>query len=380
MKILIAGASVRWMAESAKRAGLNFVAADLFADQDTRRAGRVHQMLRFHQIAEVVRRESPTHLIFGGGFENHPELLDALPANINLLSAEPRQLIRCNDWRQLAELFGDQFPQCKPELEENDCPTDWIIKNPGSAGGRGIQPATTNPAAKAVPGRYFQQRINGTSFGANFLTDGNQTKLLGTFRQLPSPGSGARQFWYTGSLGPICLSRAISTCLQITGQTVAQKFQLKGLFGIDFILTSDRQLYFLEINPRPTASAELLDLAIVNPHGSLVSAHVRACLGRLQEFEVAALPIQGKRIVYWCPSKNERRSIYPTSSLTDHWLTIDPNQTGWRLADIPVAETEILPDQPVATILASANDVHTVESRLDQAHFEIMRQLESSIE
>ena len=53
------------------------------------------------------------------------------------------------------------------------------------------------------------------------------------------------------------------------------EFGLKGLNGIDFLLTADDEPMFLEVNPRYSASMELFAAAMAD----LFSLHVKACQG-----------------------------------------------------------------------------------------------------
>jgi predicted ATP-grasp superfamily ATP-dependent carboligase len=70
---------------------------------------------------------------------------------------------------------------------------------------------------------------------------------------------------------------------QIVG-AIVREFHLVGVNGMDFILTSGTA-YPLEINPRYTASMELVERA----YGiNIFDAHLAACQGRLPAFDLGA--------------------------------------------------------------------------------------------
>ena len=64
-----------------------------------------------------------------------------------------------------------------------------------------------------------------------------------------------------------------SARIGLLGDFLAASYRLVGLFGVDFIL-SDGQPWPVEINPRYTASVEVLELAL---RRSLLAEHRRAC-------------------------------------------------------------------------------------------------------
>ena len=95
--------------------------------------------------------------------------------------------------------------------------------------------------------------------------------LIGVTRQLiGAPGS---PFAYRGSIGPVTISERLKARLDLMGRVLASEFALVGLFGVDFILRDDEP-WPVEVNPRYTASVEVLELALGR---SLLAEHLRAC-------------------------------------------------------------------------------------------------------
>src|SRR5262249_33140089 len=70
----------------------------------------------------------------------------------------------------------------------------------------------------------------------------------------------AGPFQYCGSIGPIEPEWCLQEELELLGNVIAEGCSLRGLFGIDGI-RAESHLYSVEVNPRYTASMELLDYA-----------------------------------------------------------------------------------------------------------------------
>jgi predicted ATP-grasp superfamily ATP-dependent carboligase len=123
---------------------------------------------------------------------------------------------------------------------------------------------------------------------------------------------------------------------------LTRRFQLRGVNGIDLVVAMDDsgpQPYLVEVNPRYTASMELLERA----YGlNIFSHHLAAMEGHLPEFSLAdRLPSRhtyfGKAVVY------ARRTV--TMPETAGWV-----ERGRR--DIPFPGERIEAGHPVCTVLA----------------------------
>ena len=77
-----------------------------------------------------------------------------------------------------------------------------------------------------------------------------------TANQLPSNKSNL-PFVFCGLDGPIELNDSIDQEALRISKLIVQKFKLRGFNGIDF-LVSDKAVHFLDLNPRITASFEIL--------------------------------------------------------------------------------------------------------------------------
>jgi predicted ATP-grasp superfamily ATP-dependent carboligase len=175
-----------------------------------------------------------------------------------------------------------------------------------------------------------------------FVADGRRATLLGVSQQLIGDAAfGAKGFQYCGSLlgkslaAPSGFDGLVGRLEEIVGHLTAA-FHLVGVNGMDFILKDD-EIYPLEVNPRYTASMELVEMA----YGlNIFSIHLAACDGTLPPFDIRRAPetYWGKAILF-----AEREAI---AQETEGWL-----DRGIR--DIPFPGERIRAGSPICTLLVS---------------------------
>jgi uncharacterized protein len=144
---------------------------------------------------------------------------------------------------------------------------------------------------------------------------------------------------------------------------LASEFGLVGLFGVDYIL-SDDEPWPIEVNPRYTASVEVLELAL---RRSLLAAHLRACDPELfasirASATASSLPdpgVIGKAIIY-----ASRSVVTPDIPIDHSWR--DDAFAVQTVADVPWPATRIEAGQPVMTVFSTDSDMSSCESRLDR--------------
>jgi predicted ATP-grasp superfamily ATP-dependent carboligase len=304
--ILIIGASARAAAESAQRAGFLPHAIDLFADRDllaiAASALRCPMADYPHGLIALARQHPGLPLLLTGAMENHLDTVAALATGREMLGPDVAAMRAA----RACDVFeGLRHPATCTSLPRAG---DWLLKPRRSAGGRGIR--AWSPGTPLPPGHVLQQCVAGRSLGAVY----HSGDLLGVSEQLiGDPALGARDFLYAGSVGPLPLSPAIEEQFTTLGRTVASRARLKGLFGIDCILDHDQQLWPLEVNPRYTASVELLEratgLIALNPSRVLGDARPAVTLAKgivyatrdvvapdLMEPDISDVPAIGERI------------------------------------------------------------------------------------
>jgi predicted ATP-grasp superfamily ATP-dependent carboligase len=365
LDLLIVGASTRAAAYSARRAGLSPACIDLFADRDLRAIALASSIARGdYPQGLAVRAEAlePCPWMYTGGLENHPELVDRIAARRPLWGNPGAVLRRVRDPRAVAECLGRAALPC-PAVRLDPCglPRDgrWLVKPLASAGGAGILPLEPGTAASS-PSRpcYYQERIEGPGFSAIFVAGPDATLLAGVTRQrLGRPGA---PLAYAGSVGPWPVAHALEQQLGALGTTLAGEFGLRGLFGVDFVINSGAP-WPVEVNPRYTASVEILELALGRP---LLADHRRAFdpdapLASIEAFPQPRPRIVGKQIVF-APAACQFPDNEPPRQLAASPFNLP------ELGDIPDPGTRFDPGDPVLTVFAAADHPDECLSALER--------------
>lgn len=258
--LLICGASVRAAAWSAHRAGWREIhALDLFGDEDLRRNAivRVLPMSEYPRgflaLSEVVPRGP---FLYTGGLENDPLLIDRVASVRELWGNSGKTLRAVRDPLRLTQALQEAG---LPHAEiRRDVPSSveaaWMRKRRRGAGGLGVCLWDGGPLQR---GEYLQRFIPGVPHAAVFQCSRESCHMLGVTRQLLREGT----FQYCGSVGPVDLGGDVNRTLERLGQTLVARFQLRGVFGVDFVF-HDGEPYPVEVNPRYTASIEILERAL----------------------------------------------------------------------------------------------------------------------
>jgi predicted ATP-grasp superfamily ATP-dependent carboligase len=356
--LVILGASVRAAAASACRAGLTPYCGDLFADVDLRGVAVAVRVTDYPEgLADVARSAPPGWWMYTGGLENHPDLVDRTAAERPLAGNRGDVLRRVrNPLEVCCVLRKASLAVPAVSLNPADAPRDgsWLRKPLASAGGRGIEAFRGEPASGS---HYYQQHIAGPSYSAVYLADNRRAALLGVTRQLVGTRwAGARPFHYAGSIGPIMLAEELVVQFVEIGRALAAAFGLVGLFGVDTVV-SNSSVWPVEVNPRITASVEILERAGLF---SAVGLHMASCRGHLAPLASLAPPMSlfGKAILY-APSD---LVIRPEFTEMAECELARPSWPG--LADVPPAGTSIRVHHPVCTVFAEGADEAAVVAGL----------------
>jgi predicted ATP-grasp superfamily ATP-dependent carboligase len=234
----------------------------------------------------------------------------------------------------------------------------WLVKRLHSSGGVGVRFAEPGETSKQRRGSFYQEFIEGQTASATFVAACDRAALLGATRQLLGRDIGLedRPFLYAGSVAPLQITADETAQLQLLGRTLAARFGLIGLFGVDFVRTQDA-LWLIEVNPRYTASIEVLERAT---GASFLALHAAACeRGHIPDQPIArASPFVGKHVVYAAHDL-----IIPAAI---EQLIADWNRPGQFLgiADLPRISEAIQSGQPIATVLAEGKSNDEVRSTL----------------
>ena len=381
--MLIVGGSTRAAAWSALRAGLQPVCADLFADVDLR------------EIADVISpRDYPDSLavdlagvrsdgwFYTGALENRPDLIDSLLMTAKnrgeLWGTPPPALRIIRDPVRLREtLHRAGFPTLDLQVgSAPPCDGRWMQKPLHSAGGRGVRIWDEASARLSTSESVYYQRFQrGESLSALFHASDHDLFFLGMCRSLTdsfrsnAPGPNM----YCGTIGPLVASLSESSFDATTARQSLEQAHalaacgLRGLFGIDLIRDEYGTPWVVEVNPRYTASVEILELASRQP---LIFPPDREIdHSKTSAFSRSSSPDRSpaKRIV-------AKQVLYAPRKL------IAPDFSSWRgtpsvwqvpiVADLPVPGSLIDATWPICTVMAEgineAECQQQLQARVDQ--------------
>jgi len=364
--LFIIGASTRALADSAYRLGLQATCLDQYADADlTRKAHQVNQLSFDESGRPLLAAESFRDIvgqapwIYTGPLENQSGWLATAAEGTRLYGNSATVTHRVRDIHALADwLRAASAPMAMPGMRPiHDRPkrlAGWLWKTENSSGGWEVVKARTrlsrrNDSAEPQSG-YWQKRIIGPAYGVTIASDGPNAVVIGTCRSLH--GAPGRPFAYAGSSGPE-RSVHVRRMENILGELAAEltrSFGLRGLWNIDVVYEPRHDRWFLlEINPRPSASMEVLELAarqsLLEIHLAVFRDSGKGWLERANELKARLAQTRHqvtKRIVYaW---RNLRLTRH---NLPDVCMEPWPRQAFF--ADIPHPGTCIPAGYPVMT-------------------------------
>lgn len=356
-RLLILGASARAAAASARRAGFEPFAIDLFADADTK---RICDCLKCppedypNGLFRLARLAPPMPWMYTGGLENYPELVDQLAKDRQLLGNWSRHIqpVR-NPFILYATLTAHGFhtPDVLPFGGPTPDGDQWLAKRIRSSAGQGV--GWYDYHTGRANGDYVQRFVQGTGMSAVYVSMPWRVYPIATTLQLVGQQwLHAKPFAYCGNIGPIELPDETSATLSMIGSVVTQFGPKSGLFGVDFVLDGERRPHVIEVNPRYPASAEVLDHAFGQ---SLVRCHVEwANWDGEDASDWSGWPAFVKRFVvgkaiYYAPHQVTIPACGPWDESLAHADDV------WRrpdYADIPHPGDVIGRGHPVLTILA----------------------------
>lgn len=373
------------MAESAVRGGYNVVTLDYFGDRDQKELVQNYSLMRdfqlgfsAHALLVASRGLDFEAICYNSGLENHPEVVQKLAKGHILLGNSPSTLWRVRDWAHLrAVCQQENIPHPVTRLPGEEQPVGpsgpsvrlglnrWLTKPARGGGGRGIYFWKGNALGE---GRILQQWIPGRPGSAAFVADGQRCVLLGITEQLIGRRElGARGFTWCGNILPLSLPASKRDAVLREVREMAEKltraFGLRGVNGVDFVLSRNKAgppvPYLMEVNPRYTASMELVEWA----YGlNIFHLHIRSFDGELPSFSLEETIDQ--------PGFCGKGIVYATRD------TVMPETAGWRARnrrDIPFPGEKIGAHRPMCTVLAQGASRDDCWSRLLAAAEEVYR-------
>lgn len=374
--LIIIGASARSAAQSAIRAGYTPWCVDLFADRDLKEIAPVHRCAWEdypHGLLEVVERSSlprQTPLLYTGGLENYPDLINAVDRPMMGCPAGTLRKVRdVHVFHRLEPCAGLCFCDIllEPPSPSPVVSLPYLLKPMHGTGGRGIQHWH---AGNAVEGEYFWQHyINGTPISALFVAENHASRFIGVTEQLIGCSMlGASGFSYCGSIAPYRVSPKQVSVLEHLGNELCRHVPIRGPFGIDMVVDDDGDIWPVEINPRYTASIEVIERMgdvcvlgmasamtnhLINHPGGLQQDHRQSCS--------LADPVFGKGIVY----------ARTDCIVSDLYELLDAM---W-IADVPAIGERVARGHPICTVFASGASRNECAFQLGKTAEKIYRHL-----
>lgn len=394
--VLLIGASTRALAFSILRSGMKPWCLDLFNDADLLAVAPDSKRCPFSgypaSLPNLLQDAPIGRVIYTGGLENHPRLISAFAEQRPLWGNNESSLRSVRDPFHVASLLsadGLRFPGTFRTQEVADGRFQLLRKPRKSAGGNQISIADRDDSESI--GFYFQQFIPGPSFAAVFCAYRDRTVLLGVTEQLTGEEwLNAKPFHYCGSIGPVSLPAKLRETLARIGETLRGGCGLRGLFGVDFIL-HDNEPWPVEVNPRYTASIEVLEYAshrtiaptITNWPGLKAMEHHRDAFDNVGEPAAQARVLQSESLTLACAEGSQ--SLVGKAVLFAPEMLIVPEKTRISIntdpfirpdvADIPRAGETIEEGWPILTVFAEASTLEDCRAELKRRSDEMMRRI-----
>lgn len=357
------------MAESAKRAGYDFVTLDYFGDADQKEIcenySLNHEFEEEYRLDNLFRHSRDlefTHAIYGSGFENRPELVAELEGRCTVLGNPSKTLKEVRNWKRFFRVLKKEnilFPRTEvvsleeaKEVVRKD--KRWLIKPLKSGGGHGICEGWDIGDVEGLGEEVMvQEYINGKPASATVICSKEDCLFLGATEQLI--GDSFKKYRYVGNIAPLEGKKETIEKIERTTGKIAKAFGLKGSNSIDFLIKKDEP-YVVEVNPRITGAMEVLERAYsIN----ILELHGRACMGELAELEIGKpRGFFGKRILF-----------------ADKNITFKINGLDF-VKDVPHRNELIGAGNPVCTVFGEGNTVKQCRIDLWEKEKDIRRLLE----
>jgi predicted ATP-grasp superfamily ATP-dependent carboligase len=375
MTIVVVGFTARAMAASAVSAGYAVRTVDFFGDEDLRRLAPnlsldrdLRQPYSAGALLAAAMRDPVDTVVWLASLENHPGIISAFARRCRVLGSPADSVARVRDWTRLARALNTHGIRTPRTLQPgDDVPSgSWLAKPRRSGGGHGIHVWRGDVLDEAW---LLQERVNGIPCSVSFAADGRRAILLGISEQLIGRAEfGASGFRYCGSIYPLLpppplALRDLVGPLQEMVQVLAAEFGLLGVGGVDFILGEGGEVVPVEVNPRFTASMELIERA---GGPSVFDVHVRSSTGGipLLEWDPFTDGYWGKAVVF------AGRDVRV------------PDTGGWfdrGIADIPHSGQSIAAGHPVCTVFARATSRDACLAGLIARADEIREELDAQV-
>ena len=358
-EVLIFARAGRQLAAAARAAGYRALVADVCGDLDTLNLAtcwaalptRPGLCLDAAGLLTVLRqfcaRAPHAAVVWGSGFEGRAALLLKMAQQRPLLGTGVAALRVLWDPAQLhQQLCALGIPT--PALRRDRVPARgrWVAKRVGESGGGHVHWARAGTTLGHL--RFAQAYVAGRSLSVALVAGTAEVAVLGFCEHLFWP-SATQPFRYGGAIALRDLPPTVTQTISAALARLCPALGLVGLCGVDFVLDARERCWLIEINPRPTATFDLL----AHP-GDVFRAHLAASNGQRLP-AIRALRALRAQAVYYAAS-----------------AILIPDSLDWPvwIADRPQAGSTLQSGAPVCTVRASgatpAATQRCLQRRLDR--------------
>lgn len=343
-KVIVIGNSVRSIACSAKRAGYTVYALDRFGDLDMQQCANKTKIIENMDEKELERNigsfGGADAVILGPGFE-HLKFENALNNTENIMeeagnkSKLPKKLnmmgIPHPDTLPLDKAYGMRFPLMVKPKSGSGGMKNFIVRD--------IEEMDLFRGKKDSNEFIAQEFIEGIPCSASVISTGEEAEVVAVNEQLIGIRRLTRlPFAYCGNVTPFQTKSREE--IEEYAKQIAIEFKLRGSNGIDFMVT-DKGVYVIEVNPRFQGSIDTVELSTGL---NIFNAHIRSFSGELPKLRGIRC-FAAKNIIYADKKFKINREVSDT---------LIKYMNKGKAADIPRSGQEVLPNEPVTTILATA--------------------------
>jgi predicted ATP-grasp superfamily ATP-dependent carboligase len=353
---------------------------DCCGDRDTRELACSAEVIDLSDSSWIANLGPSSHVILAGGCEDSVDSLELLSrVDPRIVPDQYKEMRDWRNWRQWALEAGIKFPSTytlhewldmrpAPTVELAEDVTQpsrrWLWKKQRSAGGLGVRffdptsllESSSSQAYYSPESGLLQEYLSGKSIGVSFLSTRHGTAVLGMSESIPHQPHLWSDFIYRGSIAPVLIPDWINSSIYDFASTVACSTGWQGIWQADLLLRG-HELYLLEINPRWTASMELIaygyDLPLVTWHANchqFVEYDWRCIQSNLRAAHEKTRSRFRKEVLYalddWIVSADECDSWWQR-----RWIARESDESGLWYADIPQAHSSLLKGAPVCSVI-----------------------------
>ena len=359
--LIIAAISSRAYVQAAVDAGFTVIAIDAFCDVDTQKMALKMLLVKvengqfiakdFYAALATLDLSNALGLCIGAGFEASPVMLHYLAKLSRQILLIANQANTIENIKNPSRFFAfcDTVNMCYPvtQLTRPASTIGWLQKQIGGSGGAHIKAVLPLELVQNTA-VYYQKLQAGTPYSCLFLADTKHAQVIGFNEQWcnASPeDSSVLPYRFGGAVSHAELEESIKNCIIDFITKATLDFGLKGINSCDFLLHQNT-IYMLEINPRLSASLQLVQAK----KGNLFAAHVQACMEELKVWPTIEKKSRAMHIIY----ANKTAHVPPDMDWPD-WVS-----------DIPQPNSEIPAGAPICTVIACARTAKLAKQKVLQ--------------